>query len=91
MDVSEWTPVVDDGQGGLASCDSWGHKELDTTEQLTELNWTEEQQKEESLQQLGKKGTFPNSFYESSIIVISKPEKDTIKKKKKTEREKITE
>ena len=23
-----------DGQGGLACCDSWGHKELDTTEQL---------------------------------------------------------
>ena len=31
---------VDDGQGGLACCDSWGHKELDTTEQLnrTELS-----------------------------------------------------
>ena len=30
-----------DGQGGLACCDSWGRKELDTTEQLnwTELNW----------------------------------------------------
>ena len=28
-----------DGQGGLACCDSWGHKESDTTEQLngTEL------------------------------------------------------
>ena len=28
------------GQGGLACCDSWGRKELDTTEQLnlTELN-----------------------------------------------------
>ena len=25
---------VCDGQGGLACCDSWGHKELDTTEQL---------------------------------------------------------
>ena len=23
-----------DGQGGLACCGSWGHKELDTTEQL---------------------------------------------------------
>ena len=23
-----------DGQGGLACCDSWGHKELDTTERL---------------------------------------------------------
>ena len=36
---SEWTPGVGDGQGGLACCDSWGHKELDTTEWL---NWTEQ-------------------------------------------------
>ena len=38
---SEWTPGVDDGLGGLACCDSWGHKELSTTERLnwTELNW----------------------------------------------------
>ena len=35
---SEWTPGVGDGQGGLACCDSWGHKELDTTKRL---NWTE--------------------------------------------------
>ena len=35
---SEWTPADGDGQGGLACCDSWGHKESDTTEQL---NWTE--------------------------------------------------
>ena len=37
-----WTPGVGDGQGGLACCDSWGRKELDTTERLnrTELNWT---------------------------------------------------
>ena len=35
---SEWTPGVGDRQGGLACCDSWGCKELDTTEQL---NWTE--------------------------------------------------
>ena len=34
-----WTPGVGDGQGGLACCDSWGHKESDTTERL---NWTEE-------------------------------------------------
>ena len=33
----EWTPGVSDGQGGLACCDSWGRKELDTTEWL---NWT---------------------------------------------------
>ena len=35
----EWTPGVDDRQGGLACCDSWGRKESDTTEQL---NGTEE-------------------------------------------------
>ena len=41
---SEWTPGVGDGQGGLACCDSWGHKESDTTERLnwTELNWTDD-------------------------------------------------
>ena len=33
-----WTPEVGDGQGGLACCSSWGHKESDMTEQL---NWTE--------------------------------------------------
>ena len=32
------TPGVGDGQGGLVCCDSWGHKESDTTERL---NWTE--------------------------------------------------
>ena len=31
---SWWTPGVGDGQGGLACCDSWGHKELDMTEGL---------------------------------------------------------
>ena len=31
-----WTPGVGDGQGGLMCCGAWGHKELDTTEQL---NW----------------------------------------------------
>ena len=35
---SEWTPGVGDGQGGLACCDSWGCKELDTTERLI---WSE--------------------------------------------------
>ena len=34
----KWTPGVGDGQGGLACCDSWGCKELNTTERL---NWTE--------------------------------------------------
>ena len=31
---SEWTPGDGDGKGGLACCDSWGHKESDTTERL---------------------------------------------------------
>ena len=35
---SEWTPGVGDEQGGLACCNSWGHKELDMIERL---NWTE--------------------------------------------------
>ena len=37
MDKFGWTPRVGDRQGGLACCNSWGRKELDTTEQL---NWT---------------------------------------------------
>ena len=37
----EWTPGVGVGQGGLACYNSWGRKELGTTERLnwTELNW----------------------------------------------------
>ena len=34
----EKTPGVGDGQRGLVCWDSWGHKELDTTERL---NWTD--------------------------------------------------
>ena len=33
----EWTPGAGDGQGGLACCSPWGHKELDMTERL---NWS---------------------------------------------------
>ena len=29
-----WIPGVGDEQGGLACCNSWGSKELDTTERL---------------------------------------------------------
>ena len=29
-----WTPGIGDEQGGLVCCDSWGRKELDTTEPL---------------------------------------------------------
>ena len=35
----EWTLGVGNGQGVLACCNSWGHKESDTTERL---NWTEQ-------------------------------------------------
>ena len=34
-----WTPGVGDGQGDLACCSSWRHKELDTTERM---NWTKD-------------------------------------------------
>ena len=34
----EQTPGVGDGKGSLECCSPWGHKELDTTEQL---NWTD--------------------------------------------------
>ena len=30
--VFGWTPGGGDGQGGLAFCGSWGHKESDMTE-----------------------------------------------------------
>ena len=33
----EQAPGVGDGQGSLASCGAWGHKESNMTEQL---NWT---------------------------------------------------
>ena len=35
-----WTPGAGDGQGGLTCCNSWCHKESDTTERLdsTKLN-----------------------------------------------------
>ena len=33
----EWTLGVDDGHGGLVCCNSWGRKELDMTNDWTEL------------------------------------------------------
>ena len=41
-----WTPGVGDGQGGLACCIPWGHKESDKIEQL---NWTTYMQQGEQL------------------------------------------
>ena len=37
---SGWTLGVGDGQGGLVCCNSWCHRESDTTERLS---WTEQQ------------------------------------------------
>ena len=47
----EWTLEVGDGQGGLVCCDSWSHKESDTTERLnwTELNWRKPNWDEEEI------------------------------------------
>ena len=33
----EQAPRVGDGQGSLACCGSWNHEELDTTEQINEI------------------------------------------------------
>ena len=35
-----WTPGIGDGQGGLAGCGSWGHKESNSTEQLNRTEST---------------------------------------------------
>ena len=43
---SEWTPGVGDGQGSLAYCNPWGHKESDRTERQ---NWTDDHNYAESL------------------------------------------
>ena len=34
----EQTPGIADGQGSLACCSPWGHKELDMTERLNNSN-----------------------------------------------------
>ena len=36
-----WTLGVGDGQGGLACCNSWGHKESDMAERLNWTEWTD--------------------------------------------------
>ena len=59
---SEWTPGVGDGQGGLACCDSWGHKVSDTTEQLiwSDVIWENLQLffKTKSIKKINKTKTF---------------------------------
>ena len=62
---SEWTPGVGDGQGGLACCNSWGHKESDTTERLnwTELNWVTE---------LKHKHGMPDTIFDTEKTMVRK-------------------
>ena len=36
----EWTLGAGDGQGGLAYCSPWGHKESDMTERLNNTTWS---------------------------------------------------
>ena len=52
---------VGDGQGDLACCNSWGRKELDTTDQLkwTELNWPDRQLPSET-EESSSGDVFPN-------------------------------
>ena len=62
-----WTPGVGDGQGGLACCSSWGHKESDTTEHL---NWTEQTRLSDwtelnALNNVVVKGANPNTVKKS--------------------------
>ena len=70
---SEWTPGAGDGQGGLVCCDSWGHKESDTTERL---NWTEltewlvtETGRPGMLQSMGSQGVRQNWATEQQQMV----------------------
>ena len=35
VDLTEQAPGVGDGQGSLACCSPWGHKESDTTDRLS--------------------------------------------------------
>ena len=73
----EWTLGVGNGQGGLACCNSWGHKQSDTTERL---NWTELH----NLFQKIEERTFPHSFYATSITWYQN-QTETVPKKKATD------
>ena len=63
------------------ACNSWGRKESDTTERL---NWTELNPIFlKQFQKTEEDGTkTPNLFYEATITLIPKPDKDTTKKRK---------
>ena len=44
-----WTPGVGDGQGGLACCSSWGHKQSDRTERMNGTELKREKENQEHL------------------------------------------
>ena len=53
---SEWTLEIGDGQGGLAYCNSWGHRV--GHDWATELNWTGGNVIRESNLNIIRKGVF---------------------------------
>jgi len=63
----DWSPGVGDGQGGPACCNSWGHKESDTTEQL---NWTGYSSVPSMLLQMAMLHSF---LWLSSILLLYTP------------------
>ena len=65
----EQAPGLCDGQGSLACCSPWGHKELDTTEWL---NWTEVWPRKNGRWVLGLKLAWSTSQPASSTAEIDK-------------------
>ena len=60
---SEWTPGDGDGQGGLACCSPWGHKESVMTYQL---NWKRPWQFEATVKRT-RSGQWPNPWKSLSL------------------------
>ena len=59
-------------EGGLACCSSWGHKESDTTEQLnlTELMVVQSSEYTKNYSLYFKMGEFYLLFYDTSIKLV---------------------
>ena len=78
---SESTPGVGDGQGGLKCCNSWGHKESDTTERLnwTELNW-------KAWYKIGKYKYFTREKGECYLVQLNKKNREREMKNKFTKK-----
>ena len=58
-----WTPGVDDGQGGLVCCGSWGCKESDKTKQLNWMN-------QEAYDKKKGKSTFYSFIFYSKLFMF---------------------